>query len=178
MIDIDKLNTAKLWVEKLANGINPMNDEMVKEDDTINNVHISRCLFYVSELLDKIQINPPKEKTQKEPFFISMKDALSIPIIEPNGINNFVRIVNGYIPAEMKKLTTVQVIKWLRKENILQEISKEDGLKTNLPTTKGIRLGITTEVKINLDGSEYKRVIYSIEAQKFILNNIESVSTF
>ena len=45
MIDVEKLNSAKAWIEKLANGINPLNDELVKDDDLINNVHISRCLF-------------------------------------------------------------------------------------------------------------------------------------
>jgi hypothetical protein len=31
MIDMEKLVTAKVWIEKLANGINPLNDELVKE---------------------------------------------------------------------------------------------------------------------------------------------------
>ena len=39
MIDMEKLVTAKVWIEKLANGINPLNDELVKEDDLI----ISGC---------------------------------------------------------------------------------------------------------------------------------------
>ena len=55
MIDEEKIVTAKVWIEKLANGINPLNDELVKEDDIINNVHRSRCLFYVTELLDEIK---------------------------------------------------------------------------------------------------------------------------
>ena len=29
MIDMEKLATAKVWIEKLANGINPLNDEFV-----------------------------------------------------------------------------------------------------------------------------------------------------
>lgn len=48
MIDISKLRTAQDWIEKLANGINPLTLEPVKEDDIVNNVHISRCLFFVS----------------------------------------------------------------------------------------------------------------------------------
>ena len=31
MIDMEKLATAKVWIEKLANGINPLNDELVKD---------------------------------------------------------------------------------------------------------------------------------------------------
>lgn len=42
MVDLSKLKTAKDWMEKLSNGINPLTSEPVKEDDIVNNVHISR----------------------------------------------------------------------------------------------------------------------------------------
>ena len=177
MIDLEKLVTAKVWIEKLANGINPLNDELVKEDDIINNVHISRCLFYVAELLDEIKVGTAVERRGRKTFFLSSKDAARIQISTPTGIANFVRLVNEYIPAEMKPLSTSQVIKWLRNEGLLQEVPKEDGHKTNLPTEKGNRLGIASEVQRNAEGIEYQRVIYSVDAQRFILNNIESLAT-
>jgi hypothetical protein len=68
MIDMEKLVTAKVWIEKLANGINPLNDELVKEDDLINNVHISRCLFYVTELLDGIKAGTTVEGRGRKSF--------------------------------------------------------------------------------------------------------------
>ena len=79
MIDVEKLNSAKAWIEKLANGINPLNDELVKDDDLINNVHISRCLFYVSELLGEINIGTSVERRSRKPFFLSKNDAVNIP---------------------------------------------------------------------------------------------------
>lgn len=178
MIDVEKLNSAKVWIEKLANGVNPLNDELVKDDDLINNVHISRCLFYVAELLDEIKIGSSISRRYQNAFFLSVKDAVNIPISVPNGIANFVRTVNGYIPEGMKPLSAAHVIKWLRNEGFMQEVLKEDGHKTNLPTEKGMAVGITTEVQRNPEGMEYQRVVYSIDAQKFILNNIESIATF
>lgn len=83
MIDVEKLNSAKAWIEKLANGINPLNDELVKDDDLINNVHISRCLFYVSELLGEINIGTSVERRSRKPFFLSKNDAVNIPISIP-----------------------------------------------------------------------------------------------
>lgn len=177
MIDVEKLNSAKAWVEKLANGINPLNDELVKDDDLINNVHISRCLFYVAELLGEIRTGASVSRRYQNAFFLSTKDAVNIPISIPNGIANFVRLVNCYIPEGMKPLSAVQVIKWLRNEGLMQEVLKEDGHKTNLPTDKGNAIGITTEVQRNPEGMEYKRVVYSVDAQRFILNNIESIAT-
>ena len=78
----------------------------------------------------------------------------------------------------MKPLSASQLIKWLRNEGLLQEVPKEDGHKTNLPTEKGNRLGIITEVQKTPEGLEYQRVIYSVNAQRFILSNIESIVEF
>lgn len=177
MIDKEKLNSAKLWIEKLANGVNPLNDELVKDDDLINNVHISRCLFYVAELLGEINAGGAVNRKSRKAFFLSTTDAVNIPISTSNGIANFAKIVNAYIPADMKPLSAVQIIKWLRNEGFMQVFSKVDGHKTNLPTEKGNSIGITTEIQRNPEGMEYQRVVYSIDAQRFILNNIESIAT-
>lgn len=176
MIDMEKLVTAKVWIEKLANGINPLNDELVKEDDIINNVHISRCLFYVTEILNEIKAGIAAKGRGRKPFFLSSKDAANIHISTPNGIANFVRLVNGHIPVDMKPLSAAQVIKWLKKEGLLQEVSKGDGHKTNLPTEKGNSIGINIEVQRNSEGLDYQRVVYGVDAQRFLLNNIESIA--
>ena len=177
MIDMEKLATAKVWIEKLANGINPLNDELVKEDDIINNVHISRCLFYITELLDELKAETAVDRKGRKAFFLSAKDVANIHISTPNGIANFVKLVNEYISSDMKPLSAVQVIKWLIKEGILQEVSKGYGHKTNIPTEKGNSLGINIEIQRNPDGLDYQRVVYSVNAQRFLLNNIESIVT-
>lgn len=177
MIDKEKLNSAKVWIEKLANGINPLNDELVKDDDLVNNVHISRCLFYVAEVLGEIKAGSSgARRSTRNAFFLAAKDAANISIRAPNGIANFVRSVNVSIPEDMRPLSAGQVIKWLRNEGLLLEVTKADGHKTNLPTANGNRLGITTEIQRNPEGMEYQRVVYSVEAQRFILNNIESIA--
>ena len=180
MINKEKLLIAKEWIEKLANGINPLNDELIKDDDLVNNVHISRCLFYVAELLDEIKTEPAVERRRRsrQKFYLSSKDAANIQITFSSGIANFLRLVNGFIPADMRPLSASQLIKWLRNEGLLQETLREDGHKTNLPTEKGNRFGIVMEVQKNLEGIEYQRVIYSVDAQRFILSNIESIVAF
>ena len=177
MIDYNKLISAKKWIEKLANGINPLNDEPVKDDDLVNNVHISRCLFYVADLLGDIRGERAVKRQGKNVFALSAKDVANIPVSTPNGIANFVKLVNGVVPPDMKSLTASQLIKWLRDEGLLQEVLKENGRKTNLPTEKGCKLGITTEVLRNPDGLEFQRVLYSVEAQRFMLSNIESIAS-
>ena len=48
MTDLETIKRAKLYMEKLANGIDPITDKEAPEDDIINNVRLSRCFFYVS----------------------------------------------------------------------------------------------------------------------------------
>ena len=57
MTEVEKIAYAKTYIEKLANGINPLTDQPVPDSDSINNVRISRCLFYVSDLLRQIVEN-------------------------------------------------------------------------------------------------------------------------
>ena len=54
MTEIETMQHAKNYIDKLANGIDPLTDEIIKDDSVINNVRISRCLFYVSNVLQDV----------------------------------------------------------------------------------------------------------------------------
>ena len=74
MTELETLQRAKMYIDKLANGINPLDDTPVKYDDIINNVRISRCLFYVSDTLRKVIENGGTvsvPKIRKQDFDIS-----------------------------------------------------------------------------------------------------------
>ena len=176
MIDMSKLKTAQDWVEKLANGINPLTLEPIKEDDIVNNVHISRCLFFVSEMLGKVE--PPKSASRKgrRDFWMTSRETEQIDILVPCGIAQFTKTVNEHIPADMKPLSVSTVIKWLRNNGYLYEANIDEKRKTNIPTEKGIQLGITVRIQQNLEGKEYQRVFYDISAQRVMLTNIESIA--
>ena len=72
MTELEKIAYAKSYIEKLANGVNPLTDQVVSDMDVINNVRISRCLFYVSDLLRQIidndGISHKKAEYPKSPF--------------------------------------------------------------------------------------------------------------
>ena len=106
MIDISKLKTAQDWIEKLANGINPLTSEPVNEEDIINNVHISRCLFFVSEMLGKVEQSESTSRGRRT-FWMSAKEAEQIDISAPCGIAQFTKTINEHIPIEMKPLQIV-----------------------------------------------------------------------
>ena len=52
--------------------------------------------------------------------------------------------------------------------------TKPDGKTTKVPTAAGNETGITTAIRNNARG-EYTAVVYDINAQRFIVDNIESV---
>ena len=54
MDNLELLMRAKTYMDKLANGVNPLDDTPVLEDDIVNNIRISRCFFYVSDVLRQV----------------------------------------------------------------------------------------------------------------------------
>ena len=79
MTELEKMQRAKMYIDKLANGINPLDDVPAADTDIINNVRLSRCLFYVSDILRQVIENNgvvgKKSKATKQPFFISTEKA-------------------------------------------------------------------------------------------------------
>ena len=54
MTDLEIMQHAKDYLDKLAKGIDPLTGREVPEGEIINNVRISRCLFYVADVLRQV----------------------------------------------------------------------------------------------------------------------------
>lgn len=54
MTELETLERAKIYMEKLANGINPIDGSVIPDEDVVNNVRLSRCFFYVSDVLRQV----------------------------------------------------------------------------------------------------------------------------
>ena len=65
MTELEKIAYAKSFIDKLANGINPLDNTPIPDDDIANNVRLSRCFFYVSSILQK-EIDRERRKVPKE----------------------------------------------------------------------------------------------------------------
>lgn len=76
MDEIEKITKAKMYIEKLANGENPINNQKVADNDVVNNIEVTRCLFYVANILGDIVRNKGKFKLDmpvKVPFTVSQE---------------------------------------------------------------------------------------------------------
>ena len=78
MTELEKIQRAKMYIDKMANGINPITDEQTTDDYTLNNVRVSRCLFYVSDVLRQVIENignvGKQSKSGKQQFSITPKE--------------------------------------------------------------------------------------------------------
>ena len=91
MTELETIQHAKNYLDKLARGINPLTDEPVPEEELINNVRISRCFFYVSDVLRRVLENGgvgsvPRAKQNTTGPGISLPDPVVrvIPYSAPN----------------------------------------------------------------------------------------------
>ena len=75
----------------------------------------------------------------------------------------------------MQKLKTTSITAFLMQSALLFEEESPNGSKNKRPTEAGKGLGITTTVRSGQNG-EYTAVIYSKEAQQFILDNLDAIA--
>lgn len=85
MTELEIMQRAKMYLDKLAQGINPITDEEVPEDSVLNNVRLARCFFYVSGVLDQLIANGGKvNKSAKGDFYITEEELRRVkPSQEP-----------------------------------------------------------------------------------------------
>lgn len=179
MNDMEIMTRAKMYVEKLANGINPLTDMEVAENDVVNNVRISRCLFYVADVLGQVLDNGgvhKKSSSKKEPLNLTAEQLVNFEYFaKPVSVSDFVERVNNFIDTNvMKKLKTTSITNWLVDIEMLQVVELPNGKTRKMPTEKGSVLGIITETRMGQYG-EYTIVLYDINAQHFIIDNFDAV---
>ncbi|MDO5399540.1 MAG: hypothetical protein Q4F17_00990 [Eubacteriales bacterium] len=174
MTELETLQRAKMYMEQLANGIDPITNAPIPEQDVVNNVRLSRCFFYVCGVLDRAIEQERKNASKNLPaFHISVQEAAKIPPLDrPVGISQLAEHISRCIGEnQMRKLSPTTITSWLVELGILE--IPEDG-HGKRPTSRGISLGISTESRMGANG-EYTAVLYAPAAQQFILDNLPAV---
>ncbi|MBQ8334049.1 MAG: hypothetical protein IJX93_09790 [Clostridia bacterium] len=183
MTELDKLKRAKMYIDKLADGINPLDDTCVGENDVVNQVRVVRCLNYVSDVLAQVIGNGgsvmKKTERQKNPFGITRDQLEQFPFSEtPLTITEISLRINGLIDrANIKKFRYTAITDWLMAYDLIETITDENGKNTRCPTDAGREIGIFQEQRYGSQGT-YTTILYSREAQQFILDNFESILEF
>ena len=176
MTELEKMQRAKMYIDKMANGINPID---AADSDMINNVRLSRCLFYVSDVLRQVIDNNGvigKVKSSKKAFFLSADSINNFSFSEtPIPVSEITKRLNDLADLEVcHKLKHSAITNWLISIGALEIRELADGRNTKRPTEQGKELGISSEKRTSMNG-EYVVVVYSRDAQQFILDNIEAI---
>ena len=184
MTELGKIAYARTFMDKLANGINPLDDTPVPENDIVNNVRLSRCFFYVSDILRQVYenegIKPSSRSRQKKKDFALTEEeygrltASEIPI----SVSEIAKYLNSLVDLEStKKITAAAINKWLIKLGFLDQVELPNGKERKLPTPQGNEIGITAEERSGMYGS-YTVVLYNSQAQQFVYDNIDAIVAF
>jgi hypothetical protein len=177
MTELEKIAYARSFIDKLANGINPLDGMPIPEGDIANNVRLSRCFFYVSDILRQVYENGGIGKVEKTvPFSITPVQLAAFetspyPISGSEISKKLTALAENPL---MKAFSVPKMNQWLVQKGFLYETVDPAGKPRKIPTEQGRAMGISAETKIGRDG-EYVAVLFDAKAQRFVVNNIYEI---
>ncbi len=179
MTELERLVYAKELVDKMADGINPLDDTVLPEDDLLNNIKISRCMFYVSQVLRQaIECGGTldKKKNSKQPFSVTAEQLEKYEFAQtPISLTEIARKINALNDnPQMRKIGYRHISSWLVKTGMLCDKENMFGKMKKFPTEAGLEIGIFSEIRHGSRGT-YEALLFNKDAQCFILDNIEAV---
>ena len=179
MTELEKMQRAKMYIDKLANGVDPLTDKEVNDDSVLNQVRISRCLFYVSEILAKVIDNGGevgKRAVVKElPFTVTEEQLAQVEITEDAvGVSVIAMRINAVLNDGVRHIPATHISGWLAAHGYLQENTYANK-KAKVTTERGEALGIFTVEGVSSKGITYRKNIYSAQAQRFIIENAAKI---
>lgn len=180
MIDRERLYTAKLYMDKLAVGMNPIDGQEMGEDAVLNDVNMCRCFVFVSDVLDQLMKNSgsvAKANRRTEKFKITEEQREKIVITEnPVGVSTIASRVLKVLDLDVKNIPAVTITMWLEAQGLLTRVIK-DGVPHKEATEDGNKMGIETKL-MKYGDREYMKTFYDINAQAFIIANLEEIAKF
>ncbi len=177
MTELEKIAYAKSFMDKLANGINPLDNTPIPEGEVANNVRLSRCFFYVSDILGQVYENGGIGKVEKTVPFSITPGQLAGFELSPYAISGseISRKLSALVKNPlMKSFSVPKLNQWLIRKGLLRETTDSLGRPRKTPTERGVAMGISGETKMGRDG-EYIAVLFDANAQRFIVDNIYEI---
>lgn len=179
-VDLKKLETAIIYLQRIADGNNPINNMPADEDSVLNNPNVIRCMFFVKEILEEVKrnkgcIGKKGRRSDKLDFPLEVLKVFNYK--EDKAISVFVEQINAPVDEGVyQKLGYTIITRWLKKNEFLKEEYSEEFQKNiTVPTEKGVQLGIRRERRTNSQGKDYIRVMYNRQAQEYIIQNMENI---
>ena len=175
VVDTRKLEIAIQYLQRIAEGHNPVNNIPVDDDSVIKNPNVVRCMLFVKETLEKVKRNDgyigrrPRTKKDSSIKNSSKKEyplqALkNFRYSEDKSVSRLVDQFNGLTDLTIfQKLTYKPIIAWLKQNGYLRdELDEGTGKKRTLVTEKGSEVGIKSELRKDSKGQEFVYITYNL----------------
>ena len=177
MTELEIMQRAKMYMEKLSQGIDPISDQQMPEDSVLNNARLARCFSYVSGVLEQVIANGGKVVSRpKSDFLITDEELRCVkPSQNPIRITQFIDLImNAINDPERSRLKPTTITDWLLEKGFMSRQVDGDGKSLRLPTAMGEQIGLSV---IFQQGKykTYQAVCYSEEAQRFLLDHMQEI---
>jgi len=179
--ELEKLERARLYIEQLANGIDPISGRELPEDSALNQVRLSRCFFYVADILGQVvenggqvQRNTGSSSPLLPPFALPDELRGQIPVEQSTMIKRFTESINALADLSvMRKLKMTAFTAWLEEQGYLRG-DMYNGKKRRVPTDKGRAAGIASDERQGQYGS-YTATLYDENAQRLMIAHLDEI---
>ncbi len=185
MTELETIQYTRDFLDQLANGRNPADGSDIPAGDVVNQVRISRCLFYASTILGRLVerggfeafSRPAALPANRAPFALSAEEAATFPFSErPLRFAEMLSRINGLTDSSKMKRLKAQAVSKLLLDHGLVEIGEDQyGTCAKLPTEKGDALGIDARGFPKPEGGFYTGLVFGIEAQRFVVDHMAEV---
>lgn len=175
MTDLEVLQRARMYMELLAQGIDPVSGSPMSGGGFADPVRMGRCFSYVSGVLGKVIENGGYvgQWVRNKEFYLTPEQRASVPIsVEPVRMRDFIEtLYQAAGDREMKKISAVRISDWLVAQELLVKEMGPDGKMRRVPTERGRHVGLMVRERDGRDGP-YQAVYYDSNAQRFLLDHL------
>ncbi|MCD8040530.1 MAG: hypothetical protein LUF82_03335 [Clostridia bacterium] len=184
MTELEKVEYTKSFIDKLAEGVNPLTDEQIPDGDLLNNVRISRCMFYVSGILDGVisQMKNPKplkkiRNADKKPFCIGDGDMGKYTYSDNLcTVGDIANQLNSFIDLNiMQRIKVKTIYDWLVSKEYLYNVDGSEKVYRR-SAEKGRAAGFTDSQRVSAKGLSYTVILCNKNAQKIIVENANLIA--
>jgi hypothetical protein len=193
MEKIELIRRAKMYMELLSNGVQPITGQEIPEDSAFMDGKMKSCFEFVSRILDEyVELSEKVEKLEKErekhTIVVSQKQEFSITQTqcenirlskEPITVLSFMKNINSVIDSDaMEKLTATRINKWLTKGRFLTTEKVQTIVQRTVykPSDLAMKIGfIEAEIVDEKSGEIKTQIKLGESAQLFIIENLDNI---
>lgn len=171
MTEIELMERAKKYLDSMVRGVDPLSGAPLRSDDIVMNDRISKCLQYVSGVLERdMAAMTGKSEASARGLSEEQISALLSDDSEISASKVAVKI-NGLMGTDIKN---TDLINWLEKKGLIFS-ERIWGKLCRRPTEEGLKIGIREVTYKGDNGNSNPFCVYGSAAQRFIYEHIGEI---